>query len=191
MNDWRISYIEQIINHLRNALDEIYKTKTGEMDVNRVLEKEQIIENVIGMVFVTCQMYISGTISDANLFSQHKLGKRELLKNNSELIPGTSITYVELCDAYANYYKHNEEWKIIDKWNFDTIQTLESAGIKISLDRNEMVEVPWTRILEILLPIEKGNDLSALLPPISDWRNRTLSKLVENIKPYRPTRGCS
>jgi hypothetical protein len=50
MNDWRIPYIEQIINHLRNTLDEIYETTTGEIDVNRVLEKERIIENVIGMV---------------------------------------------------------------------------------------------------------------------------------------------
>jgi len=191
INDWRISYIEKIINHLSDALAEIYTTTTYEIEATRILEKERIIENIIGMGFITCQIYITGTISDANLFSEKKLGKRELMRDNGELIPGTSVTRVELCDAYANYYKHHEDWKEINEKNKYTIQTLESAGIEVFNDSKEMIEAPFTRILEVLLPTGKGTDLSVLIPPISDWRNRTLSKILEKINSYRPTRGCS
>jgi hypothetical protein len=80
--------------------------------------------------------------------------------------------------VYANYYKHHEEWNGVNSKNKDTIQTLSSAGIEVFSDKGYMIEVPFGRIIDLLLTSEKGIDLTILLIIITDWRNRVMSSII-------------
>jgi hypothetical protein len=179
--DWRIVYIQKIINSFSNVLKEVYRLPIENIEGEKALEKERIIENIIGMTFLTSQIYISGTIADVKLFSKKhdKIKKSLLLKDFGVPLPGTSVTSVELCDAYANYYKHHEEWVAINERNRDTIQTLTSAGIEIFSDKNQMIEVPFSRIIDLLLVNKNGIDLNGLLLILSDWRNRVFASIIK------------
>ncbi len=182
--DWRISYIREIINSLSDVLKELYQKPIDEISARH--EKDKLIENIIGMAFLTSQIYISGTIADAKWFSQEpkNIKKKRLLEDYGKLLPGTDITSITLCDAYANYYKHNEEWigKSIDELEQNavkTIRTLNSAGIDIPLEEGDMVEVPFSRIIDILLTTSKGLDLSALLSILSEWRSQVMNSVLK------------
>jgi hypothetical protein len=183
--DWRISYFRKIINTFSDVLAEVYQTHFENLEPNKIIEREKLIENIIGMGFLTSQIYISGTIADAKMFSQEpeNITKKRLFKEYGKLLPGTDITSIALCDAYANYYKHNEEWigKSIDQLRsnaIETIRTLNSAGIDVLPEENRMVEVPFSRIIDLLLITRKGVELSVLLSILSEWRSRVINSVL-------------
>jgi hypothetical protein len=51
--DWRIGYITQIINSFSNVLTDVYKIPLENIESNKIIEKERVIENIIGMAFLT------------------------------------------------------------------------------------------------------------------------------------------
>lgn len=178
--DWRISYIRKVINSLSDVLKEVYQQPIDEIGAR--LEKESLIENIIGMAFLTSQIYISGTIADAKFFSKepNKMTKPLLLHNFSDSIPGTNVTALEICDAYANYYKHHEEWTAYskDKINKHTIETLAAVGIDVIGNINIMTEVPFSRIIDLLLTTDDGIEFSSLVTLLSDWRSRIFASII-------------
>ena len=183
--DWRIAYIRKIINTLSDVLDEVYQTPYENLEPSKVIEREKLIENIIGMGFLTSQIYISGTIADAKMSSGEpkNITKKRLFKEYGKLLSGTDITSIALCDAYANYYKHNEEWmgKSIDQLSpnaVNTIRALNSAGINVLPEENCMVEVPFNRIIDLLLITSKGVEIPALLLILSEWRSRVMNSVL-------------
>ncbi len=150
-------------------------------ETENIIEKENVIENIIGMAFLTSQTYINGTIADIKFFSikPDEINKWLLFKKYGKLLPGNNVTSIELCYAYANYYKHHEEWKSITGRNRDTIETLTSAGIEIFSNKGYMIEVPFSRIIDLLLTTEKGIELNVLINILSEWRNLVMASIIQ------------
>ena len=149
------------------------------IETEKRLEKERVIENIIGMAFLTSQIYISGTIADVKFFSRKpdKINKELFLKKFGDPLPGRNVTSIELCDAYANYYKHHEDWVDVDSRNRKTIQILTSAGIEVVSDKRHMIEVPFSRMIDLLLATENGIELDVLLIILSNCRNRVFASI--------------
>ena len=92
--DWRIAYIRQIINSFSKVLNEVYQMPIENIETEKRLEKERVIENIIGMAFLTSQIYISGTIADVKFFSRKpdKINKELFLKKFGDPLPGRNVT---------------------------------------------------------------------------------------------------
>lgn len=175
--DWRIAYTRKIIITLSNAINEIYKQTDFDGEEYLIDEKREIVDNLIGMAFIVAQLYVTGTIADAKLFakSTDQIGKAFLLRKYSELIPKTNVTKMELCDAFANYYKHHEEWV---RWskndkNQKTIEILLAVGLE------EFGEVPLGKVIELLLTTEHNFTLDPLISIIIDWRSTVMDSIIE------------
>jgi hypothetical protein len=110
-------------------------------------EETTIIENLIGTSFVLCQTYISFIVSRIiKLHDSVKSMDIKLTTSNSdkisimhlgvENIPDTNISFIQLIDASANYFKHQDEWpdvlweKIQDKRILPTLTTIQSIGFE-------------------------------------------------------------
>lgn len=105
--------------------------KTGDAEWLEIVVDEEcaIIEDLIGTAFVVRQTYITGVVSrivglhtyhDKNgpnplvTTSGNKHGPKgaspSILRFGSRKIGRSGRTAVELIDAFANYFKHHEEW---------------------------------------------------------------------------------
>lgn len=176
--DWRISYIRRIAMALSQGIDLVnyelnLSEESGDPDSPPFdpLDAAEHIENLLGIAFVTAQTYITGTVSDIPKLtsSSSTPTKRQLLQDFSEEIPGSNITKMELCDAIANYWKHQEEW---DGWsgtpkNKRTLEILRGIGIE------ESENFPCQKVADVLWPGGWQN-LEQLLGLISEWRQRVI-----------------
>src|SRR5258708_16142607 len=83
------------------------------------------IEDLLGPAFVACQTYITRVVSRTK--ELYRLTQREgkplpggdpskkaLLQAGSPRLAGTAVTKVQVIDAFANYFKHHEEWPAVD-----------------------------------------------------------------------------
>lgn len=85
-------------------------------------EEVEIIENLLGTAFVICQTHITCVVSRAkklHTFFQVREGrvlgaldnsKSAILKRGADVIPGSAYSSIEVIDAFANYFKHRDEW---------------------------------------------------------------------------------
>ncbi|RLA42133.1 MAG: hypothetical protein DRR42_23880 [Gammaproteobacteria bacterium] len=129
-------------------------------------------EYLYGAVFVACQAYAIGVVSDINdimgLGATDKLSKLNLYKQGSASINGT--TQIEFINALANYFKHNEEWS---SWpENETTKALKNFGL------TEHTEFPLKSGAEILT----GNDseLRLVCEILENWRFWLVEKSYQN-----------
>jgi hypothetical protein len=85
-------------------------------------EEVELIESLLGTAFVICQTNITSVVSrikDLHSFFRKREGrplgalrfsKEAILKQGSDGLPGSAYSIVEAIDAFANYFKHREEW---------------------------------------------------------------------------------
>src|SRR5437016_2178384 len=144
--DWKYSSIREILNAVSTALVKI-KNEVLPEDVDEALEQS---ESFLGIALVAAQTYISGAVADARTLatSTPKPNKNYLLKHFSDVISGTEITKMQLCDVIANYFKHHDEWP---DWTPNpterrkqTIDVLNAVGI------TEMTTYPCQEAAKIL-----------------------------------------
>lgn len=87
-----------------------------------ITQEAEITETLIGTTFVVCQAHIACVVSRAmelHTFFQ-KREKRDLkaidnskqgiLKQGAQLLDGSRYTDIQAMDAFANYFKHRDEW---------------------------------------------------------------------------------
>jgi hypothetical protein len=96
--------------------------------IDRVHEEWELIEHLLGTSLVVCQVYkvyitavVSRVVGLHALHKKHSPGttaltttdstKRAILKTLSPTIAPTSSTGPELIDAFADYFKHRDQWK--------------------------------------------------------------------------------
>src|SRR6266540_5236015 len=73
------------------------------------------IEQLLGVAFVTAQVFITGVRTALNKVrkncKQQKLNKEEMFKLESNLMQNLpEYTEIQVINAIANYWKHHEEW---------------------------------------------------------------------------------
>ncbi len=102
------------------AIDEARASNDDSYDYI-VDEETAFIENLLGIAFVLCQSYITFIVSHVNALhesckenniqlSTTDGSKAGILKLGSQVLAGTLYSQVQIIDAFANYFKHHEEW---------------------------------------------------------------------------------
>ncbi len=125
---------------------------------NRWINCHGIWRIFIWAVLVACQVYAVGTISDINEIEKSKHNKIALYKYKETDF--SEYTYVELINALANFFKHNEEWST---WPInETTKTLRYYKI------DENTEFPLHT--GIIIIIGESSDLRQLCTVLEDWR---------------------
>jgi len=126
--DYQIEIIERSLTPLGEAISQCIQTikeaeETNDEDYIDYISNEEIwmVENLLGASFVLCQSYITLVISrimalhrSCNLLttddSKADISKADIMKLGSPLLLQTGYSQVQIIDAFANYFKHHEEW---------------------------------------------------------------------------------
>jgi hypothetical protein len=127
--DFEIGSLEQILAPLGDAIDQCAETinrasTSKDAQCIEIVNDDEtaFIENLLGTAFVVCQTYITCAVS--RVISLHKLcqessgfnlttttGTRtSIMQLGSRFLPQSPYTKVEAIDAFANYFKHREQW---------------------------------------------------------------------------------
>ena len=92
-----------------------------------ITQETEIIETLFGTAFVVCQAHIACVVSRAmelHTFFQKRekrnlkaidsfkkgLLKKSIMKQGAQLLGGSEYTDIQAMDAFANYFKHRDEW---------------------------------------------------------------------------------
>lgn len=81
-------------------------------------------EETLGFVFVACQVFISGTAGDLIGTDKFIYKEKENLLKDAPQFKGFR-TKIELINAAANYYKHEDEREL----SGDTLKIMEGFGL--------------------------------------------------------------
>lgn len=109
----------------------------------------EAIENLLGLCFVICQVFIADVVSvccgirqlaERNPPNKKGQFKKGLLATCSAQVSGTAYTQVQAIDALANYFKHRDGWPS-DRWPSNprskyTAQIISALGNKPGSTRN-------------------------------------------------------
>jgi len=112
-------------------ITDVRRSNDGEYIAEVYAEENMVIEDLLGCAFVACQSYITRVVSriqwlhqrlehDGSCLTTTKGTRSALLKAHSAIVPGTCFTHVEVVNAFANYYKHHEQWAA--KWDRELSQ---------------------------------------------------------------------
>lgn len=114
-----------------NPPDEAHNIIDAEMD---------LIESLLGVSFVACQSYISSVIREVRNLHEAcgsltppvslrttSKQKCDIIKARSREIEGTGYSAVQVIDAFANYYKHKDEWD----WDWNSPPEISRSTVAI------------------------------------------------------------
>ncbi len=172
--DWRYNSIRSILDTLSDELiDVVSKIDPDEPDSNLELSN-----SLMGIAFITAQVYIAGTAADVNkLINPSTVKKVNLFKDFSVHIPDSEITEIELCNTMANYFKHHDEWSFVwsqTKPERPTIKVLRAVGI----DQND--NYPCIKAGDMLFSNTSSPPsfyLPSLFSMIVEWRKKVMDGL--------------
>ncbi len=169
--DWRIDPLESVIVGIDHGLAEIREQlDTEEFDGDDACEHT---EPLIGLGFVAAQTYALGTMSDLNRSrtsrGKSKKEKLDCYACDTVRLKG-DVTRIQLINAAANYFKHQEEWKT--RWPTEShgAKTLSCIGI------TEKTEFPCMRAVEQLC----GTSLKLIVlhQIVKEWREHLFRTLL-------------
>lgn len=158
----------------------------NEYYIDAVTDDEvDVIEGLLGTAYVLCQTYITKIVSDviflhryhnrSNPPSRLKTTsdfKDSILSFGSKVIPDVGYTEVQVIDAFANYFKHRDEWPPdwdkLDKRSAKTAEVIMSIGASSGCTGN------LRRASEVL-----GNQMFKETLIFSDVVNNWCKKLYE------------
>ncbi len=130
--------------HAERRIHNATRTQDGEYVAEVQAEEAMCIEDLLGCAFVATQGYITRVNSrliwlhdrlkrDGHCLTTTKGKKGELIRAYSDVVSDTSYTQVQVIDAFANYFKHHEEWH--SKWENEkgpgakrTIPIIQAVG---------------------------------------------------------------
>lgn len=156
-----VARLQRVLETLGDAIKASEKRlndaqRTGNAEWAEVVLDEEcaITGDLIGTAFVVCQTYITGVVSRVVALHRHHDNQNQthplqttsgskrqstaaspsILRFGSRKIGRSGRTVVEIIDAFANYFKHHEEW--VGNWtklsgpSAKTAQTILSVGAK-------------------------------------------------------------
>ncbi|WP_269617844.1 hypothetical protein [Zhongshania sp. BJYM1] len=154
--DFRSTPLRTLCTASTNAVSElILFSKSGVMDGITAMEYAEYFH---GAVLVACQAYAVGTVSDINEIEAANHKKIDLYKYKETNYH--EYTYVELINALANFFKHNEKWSV---WPVN-----ETTKILRHYRINENTEFPLYQGIKII--IGESTDLRGLCETLENWR---------------------
>ncbi len=121
-----------------DRINDVAKTHDGEYLAEVVAEETMIVNDLLGCAFVAAQAYVTRVVSRTERLHQrvkrdgHDLGttnatKKGIIKAFSNYVPNTTYSEIQLVNAFANYFKHHDEWP--PNWDNATRQSEETVRI--------------------------------------------------------------
>jgi hypothetical protein len=179
---WQELQIEQVLIALGKVIAETREsTPDGDIDDDTLC----YIESLVGTAFVVSQTAIAQTVAAVKKLSKHctkahnvqlssPQEKSKLLALDTQTVPGTTFKKIELVDAFANYFKHGDEWKgsWVNAQRFEKENGKQSAGTlaKIQALGAEQFSNGNCRRAAQLLGAPSLSDLDYFARIILDWR---------------------
>ncbi|MBL7189364.1 MAG: hypothetical protein ISS70_23795 [Phycisphaerae bacterium] len=126
-------------------ISDVAKTQDGDCLAEIIAEETMLVEDLIGCAFVAAQTYIARIISrviwlhqrvarDGHVLKTTCAKKPAIIHGFNNLITKTKYSEIELIDAFANYFKHHEEWP---KWDNATGQSERTIRVIRSVGASE------------------------------------------------------
>jgi len=96
----------------------------------------EAIEGMLGMSFVACQLDITSVVSRCEMFHigpelGPKPSKQDLMELCRETVTGSAFSKVRAINAFANYFKHEDEWPA--DWRKIKPKSLAAETVRIVL----------------------------------------------------------
>lgn len=196
LGNTRLDVVEQCLMPISRSIEQSAKRIESAEDsgiqdyLDAVIDDETfLIENLLGIAFVICQHYITFIIS--NVKRMHDMAsrsstsltttsenKKDILRFG-EHIDGSEFTKVQLIDALANYFKHQDEWK--GAWEKlkgkqkDTASILQSAGVK-QFSTGQFRDGART------LGNETYSNFAPVLSVLKDWGDNVMADYLAELK---------
>lgn len=193
-----ISRYADVIGQISNEQEQLQQSRSID-DVfydqyldSIVEEKIYLIEDLLAICFVVCQTdigYVVNRVSrlDEYCKTHYPQGlpslittKKELMKRDTNIVIA-DITAIQIINAYANYFKHKDEWtkpwgNILaspskDRRTIDTINILQATGATENSTDN-------FRNIARLLGNSNFSSVSKYINILNDWR-RDLRNSIE------------
>lgn len=146
-SDWVVSrrqVYERVLNEIGKAIEKSSSLVDEVENIQELMPEQrdatiddevEIVEYLLGTAFVLCQAYITEVVSRVK--GLHKVAESwgttlSTTSNKKEDIlrfgyAKNSSSPVELIDAFANYFKHRDEWH----WNWDKFSGKQKATAKV------------------------------------------------------------
>ena len=163
--------------------------------IEAVIDDEtEKIEDLLGVAFIICQIYITKIISAVMSLRKRANGRDsiDLTTTNGEKIGimqfGSSQTSTQkyspitMLDAFANYYKHRDEWK--GDWNIltgraaKTVKIIASAGASRGSTGNLRTGATY-------LKNSNYHSFHVFVDYLSEWQNKLTAAYKEELKEKR------
>ena len=165
--DWRLSSTKMILKALSAGMTDVPGRVANAIEEYEIENAIEHTESLLGIVFVTAQTYITGTVADANrIIRPGKLSKEKLLQDFGGPLPGLGTSKLELCDAIANYFKHHDEW---GSWS-SVGRHQKTTSILLAGGITESEEYPCRKAADLLWLNYDGSDFEPLLTILTTWR---------------------
>ncbi|HQR08106.1 MAG TPA: hypothetical protein PLN21_14855 [Gemmatales bacterium] len=179
-SDFYSSKAIQVLAAAANASGERLKTLELEegADWYDIEFEGELLETVLGAMFVLWQTFLSTMISATKELGRHcdnelnlKLslaqGKGKILRFGSPVLGKTGHTGPEVIDAFANYFKHRDEWpgdwRLLDERSKLTAKVIKRCGAKDNSHENIRCGI---KALGVKPPYK---DFSAINTCLIDW----------------------
>ena len=164
--DFRIDSLRVVIQALENLIYEL-KEKCNEVSCYREFFVEES-ESICGIAFIALQNYVNSSVYDLYETLEKKEKKYKLGKKVNQ----TGRTSIELIIGLANYFKHRDDKREINK---GTSSILTDFDFKYS-NSVDVFDSPIFKGLEILSIEWK---LTELIEVVQEWREN-LWEIEEN-----------
>jgi len=133
--------------HAEQRIANVSKTHDDEDITEVVAEETMFIEDILGCAYVAAQSYITRVTSrirwlhtrlehDGHCLTTTNCKKSALLKAHNDTVLGTCYNQVEVINAFANYYKHHEQWPT--KWDNADNKSKQTVAVirEVGADEN-------------------------------------------------------
>jgi hypothetical protein len=160
--------------------------------IETVVEEEcDVVENLIGAAFVAGQAEITGVISpvmrlhkraatDGHILTSTDGTKSGIMRLGTPVRPSLPYSHVEVINAFANYFKHHDEWHV--RWAALTGLAKQTADTIMALGATEGSTGNLRKGIEVLGIAKKYADLVNVSGMVSDWANAVFTTYESELR---------
>lgn len=174
-------------------IDKAAKSNNSDYFESVVDDECAVIENLLGAAFVACQAEITAVVSHAKQIHSITVAsginlavcdgtKDGILSIGAAMVQGSAYTRVQVINAFANYFKHCEEWG--SPWLTLTGQSKATAQIISSMGADESNNTNLRTGTEAL-GITDYAVLEPLAGYVSDWINAVRKSYETELRQHK------
>jgi len=161
-------------------------------------EEYAVIENLLGVSFVVSQIVIANIASRVMALSEHHArsnpgtvvpglskNRQQLYHFKSTTVARTPHTQIEVINAFANYYKHRDDWPLL--WNPNTMTgpSMPTALVVSAVGASANDSGNMRHGLKVLLGRDDYSNSSAIANIVLTWGTQLHDHYRRELKALR------